>query len=319
MLAEDIFSEVKGKVETKLEEIIRGQPEYEKIKYALSGGKKLRPCLAMLVFKACKGRNLKRALEAAAAIELMHSASLVHDDILDRDIQRRGKPATYLKFGLEEAVLLGHKMVSLGFKTIVNHHVGVIKTFVDAWNLALEGEIMDVELSKKGVDGITSHDRQLYLDVMSKKTASLFAGSCKVGAQEAEANEDLQNLFWEYGNLVGLAHQLTDDYVELLRGKIENTPLLISPKGNPKRKLANVTKMGGEETPKKALEKLDLSIKHLFKSEIEKVTSKAEFIAKDKRIPNSIYKRILGEMPKYVVNRMLNEIGGYTSKSFKLL
>jgi len=319
MPAEDIFSEVKGKVEAKLEEIIKGQPEYEKIKYALSGGKKLRPCLAMLVFNACGGRNYERALEAAAAIELMHSASLVHDDILDRDMQRRGKPATYLKFGLKEAVLLGHKMVSLGFKTVVNHDVEVIKTFVDTWNLAIEGEIMDVELSKKGVNGVTSHGRKLYLDVISKKTASLFAGSCKVGAQEAEASEDLQNLFWEYGNLVGIAHQLTDDYVELISGRIENLALLIPSKGNLKRKLKNVIKMGGGETPKKALEKLGLDIEHLFESEIEGVTSKAESIAKDERIPSSTYKRVLGEMPKYVVNRMLTEIGEYTRTGFRLL
>lgn len=306
MPVEDILSEVKEKVEAKLEEIIKGQPEYKKIKYALSGGKRLRPCLAMLVFNACGGRNHERALEAAAAIELVHSASLVHDDILDHDMQRRGKPATYLKFGVEEAILLGHKMVSLGFKTVANHDMEVIKTFINTWNLALEGEIMDVELSKGRVDWI-SHGRKLYFDVISKKTASLFAGSCKVGAQEAEASEDLQNLFWKYGNLVGIAHQLTDDYVELVRGKIENLTLLITSKDKLKKKLKNV-KVGGEETPEKTLEKLDVDIKHLFKSEIERVTSKAESIAKDKRIPNSTYKRVLSEMPKYVVNHMLTEI-----------
>jgi len=310
MSAEDFFSEFKRKIDAKLEKIIRDQPEYKKIRYALSGGKRLRPCLAMLVFNACGGGNRERALEAAAAIELMHSASLVHDDILDRDLQRRGKPTTYLKFGVEEAVLLGHKMVSLGFKTVADHDVEVIKTFVDTWNLALEGEIMDVELSKKGVDVITSQGRKLYFDVVSKKTASLFAGACKVGAQEAEASEDLQNLFWKYGNLVGIAHQLADDYVELVKGRIEALPLtlLTPPKANLKSKLKNVIKTGGGETLKETLEKLDIDVELLFKSEIEKVVSKAESIAKDERVPNSTYKTLLGETPKYVVNRMLTEI-----------
>jgi geranylgeranyl pyrophosphate synthase len=297
---EDFFSEVKGEVEAKLEEIIRGQPECEKIRYALSGGKRLRPCLAMLVFYACGGGSRERALEAAAAIELVHSASLVHDDILDHDLQRRGNPATYLKFGVEEAVLLGHKMVSLAFKTVADHDVEVIKTFNDVWSLALEGEIMDVELSKKMVDRINSNGRKLYFDVVSKKTASLFAGSCKVGAQEAEAGEDLQNLFWEYGNLVGTIHQLADDYLEIINGRIETLPLifLISSKGK-------VVKMGRGEKPKKTFEKLGVNAELLFKSEIERVTSKAESMANDERVPNSIYKRLLVETPKYVVSRML--------------
>jgi len=307
MSAEGFFSEVRGRVEAKLEEIIRDQQEYEKVKYALSGGKRLRPCLAMLVFNACGGGNHERALEAAAAIELMHCASLVHDDIIDGDLQRRGKPATHLKFGVEEAVLLGHKMVSLGFKVVANHDMEVIKTFIDTWSLALEGEIMDVEISKEEIDHIASSGRKLYFDIISKKTASLFAGSCKVGAQEAGASEDLQNLFWKYGNLVGMAHQLADDYVELVRGRIEALPLtlLIPPKSNLKEKLKDVIKIGKGETPRKTLENLGVNVELIFKSEIERVTSKAETIAKDGRIPNSIYKKVLVETPRYVVNRML--------------
>jgi len=307
MKVEQFFSKVKADVEAKLWEIISEQTAYEKLKYALSGGKRLRPCLAMLVFDVCGGRNRARALEAATAIELMHSASLVHDDILDRDLQRRGKPAAYLKYGVEDAILLGHKMVSLGFKIIVNHGLEVIKTFVETWDLALEGEMMDMELSKREIEDLITNGKKLYFDVISKKTASLFAGSCKIGAQEAEVGNELQNLFWKYGNLVGIAHQLADDYVEMKRGKLETLPLTLLVgttrfRDKVKEKLKQLAKEG-------ILKKSNVDIEHIFKSEIEKVILEAESLAKDERIPNSPYKKFLVEVPKYIVKRMLAEAG----------
>jgi len=307
MDVEEFFSRVKGDIEAKLWKIIKQQTTHEKLKYALSGGKRLRPCLAMLVFNACGGGNCERALEAAAAIELMHSASLVHDDILDRDLQRRGKPAAYLKYGVEDAVLLGHKMVSLGFKIIVNHGLEVMKTFVDTWDLTLKGEMMDIELSKGEIEDLIPNGKKLYFDVISKKTASLFAGSCKIGAQEAEASVELQNLFWKYGNLVGIAHQLADDYAEMKRGKLEVLPLtfLISAptlRDEVKKELKRAVK-------ERILSKPSINSELSFKSEIERVILEAESLAKDERIPNSPYKEVLVEIPRYVVKCMLAEVG----------
>jgi len=304
---EEFFSKVKVGVETRLWKIIKEQTAYEKLNYALSGGKRLRSCLAILVFNACGGRNIERALEAAAAIEFVHSASLVHDDILDRDLQRRGKPAAYLKYGVEDAILLGHKMVSLGLKMVVNHGLEVLKTLVDTWDLTLKGEMMDIELSKRKIEDLISNGKKLYFDVISEKTASLFAGSCKIGAQEAEANEDLQSLFWKYGNLVGIAHQLADDYAEMKRGKLEVLPLtfLIST-----YTLGNDVKMELNRAVKeKNLRELGVNGKLSFKSEIERVVLEAESLAKDERIPNSPYKEVLVGAPRYIVERMLAEVG----------
>ncbi len=309
MKVEDFYSKAKEEIEAKLEEIIKGQSEYEKLKYALSGGKRLRSGLNLLVFNACKEKTCDRALETAAAIELMHSASLVHDDIIDLDLLRRGSATAYRKYGVEEAVLLGHRMVSLGFKIAADHGMNILKTFISAWDSAVKGEILDVEFSKKTLEELIPSGRKLYFEVISDKTASLFAASCSLGAQEAETGEELKGLLENYGELVGVVHQLADDYAEIKKGCIEVLPLvcLMSHKDDVMLALTSAIKNDERTALIEALEKSD--IEKEFKFEIEKVISKAESLAKDDRIPNSPYKEILIETPKYVANCMLAEIG----------
>lgn len=307
MDAEAFFSSAKVDVEAKLWKVIKEQMVYKQLKYALSGGKRLRSCLTMLVFNACRGKLSEKALEAAVAIEFAHSASLVHDDILDGDLQRRGKPTAHLKYGVKDAVMLGHKMVNLGLKIVINHDLDVVKTFIDTWGSTLEGEMMDIELSKREIKDLIPNCRELYFDVISKKTASLFAGSCLIGAKEAKASEDLQNLFWKYGNLVGMAHQLADDYVDMKKDKLEVLPLVFLISTDP---LVNRVKMDLNcAINKKSLRKLGVNGESAFKFEIKKMVEEAESLAEDERIPNSSYKKALVETPRYVVKRMLMEAG----------
>ncbi len=309
MKLEDFYSKAKEEIDAKLEEMIRGQSEYEKLKYALSDGKRLRSGLTLLVFNACEKSNYSRALETAVAGELMHSASLVHDDIIDRDLLRRRRATTYRKYGVEEAVLLGHRMVSLGFKIAASHGMKILKTFINAWDSALKGEIMDVELSKRKIEELIPNGRRLYYNVISNKTASLFAASCRLGAQEAEAGEELENLFWDYGKLVGKVHQLADDYAEIKKGRIEILPLvgLMPHKDDAMLALKRAIKNDEGAALMEGLEKF--GIDREFQSEIENVISKAESLAKDGRIPNSPHREILVETPRYVVSCMLAEIG----------
>lgn len=309
MKVEDFYSKSKEDIETKLEEIIKGQPEYEKLKYALSGGKRLRSSLNLLVFNVCKEKTSNKALETAAAIELMHSASLVHDDIIDQDLLRRGGAAVYRKYGVEDAVLLGHRMVSLGFKIAACHSMNILETFIRAWDSAIRGELMELELSKKQINELISGGRELYFEVISDKTASLFAASCSLGAQEAGAGEELKNLLEDYGELIGIIHQLADDYTELKKGCIELLPLLglMSHKDDFMFALTRAIKKDGRAAMIQVLE--ESRIDKEFKFEIEKAVSKAESLSKDSRIPNSPCKEILIETPRYVVSCMLAEIG----------
>lgn len=314
MKVEEYFSKKKGEVEARLWEILKAEGADEKITYALSSGKRLRPSLTLLVFEACEGRDYERVVAAAVAGELMHSASLVLDDVLDRDLLRRGKTAAYIKYGAGDAALLSQRMVSLGFKIVMSHGLDVVKTFIETWDLTLKGERIDTELSKGELDEIISKGKKLYFDVITKKSASLFAGACKIGAQEAEAPEELQNLFWNYGNQIGIAYQLADDYTDMKKGKLEILPLMLLREAGTheeeiKRMVERFIKERRGDELRDALKKLGVNNKMLFKSEMERVISEAKSLIKDKRIPNPSYESLLVEVPKYVVTRTLAEVG----------
>jgi len=123
-----VREEVKREIDRRIKD--------ENIKYALEGGKMLRPALLLLSFKACNGseENYYRALESAVGVELAHSASLIHDDIMDNDVERRGKPALHVKTGIGPAILIGHKMISMAFQISLNHGMRDAQIFLDAWN-----------------------------------------------------------------------------------------------------------------------------------------------------------------------------------------
>lgn len=185
---ERFFAQAKIDVEEKLRDIIERYDESEKLRYFLNSGKRLRPLLCLLSFNACNGNDYSKALELAAAIELHHSASLVHDDIIDGDVRRRSGPSYYKTFGIEDAILTGHRAIVLGFKCILNHDPKITRTLFDTWDQSLKGEIEDINSRKNIIAQIAIADR-MYFDVIVSKTASLFAGAAKIGSQEANASE----------------------------------------------------------------------------------------------------------------------------------
>ena len=314
MQVEEYFSKRKGEVEARLGEILKAERADSKITYALSRGKRLRPSLTLLVFEACEGRDYESVLEAASAGELMHSASLVLDDVLDRDLLRRGKPAAYIKYGAGDAALLSQRMVSLGFKIVMSHGLDVVETFIETWDRTLKGERIDIELSKGELDESIAKSKKLYLDVITKKSASSFAGACKIGAQEAEAPKELQNLFWNYGTQVGIAYQLADDYIDMRKGQLEVLPLMFlleagTPKDERKRTVERFVQERNGDELRTALKQLGVNSEMLFKSEMERAISETHALIKDKNIPNPSFKRLLVEVPKYVVTRTLAEAG----------
>ncbi|MDD1742327.1 MAG: polyprenyl synthetase family protein [Methanotrichaceae archaeon] len=211
----------------KLADLANGQPESrlgEVIRFILSApGKRVRPLI--LVFSAKTfGEPIEECIDAALAIELVHAASLVHDDILDCGIERRGAPSTLQKFGFEAALLAGDYLISRSIELISHYKRDVIRAFSLACMKMAEGEMMDLS---------RSHSFEDYIECISYKTASLFKASAKIGCLIANASECDVLKFEEYGFHLGLAYQILDDveeYLGLDQGKISSKSSITLPR-----------------------------------------------------------------------------------------
>jgi len=284
------------------------------IKDILKGGKRLRSLLAHLAFKTCtEGKETEeqfnRALEGTVSIELAHGASLVHDDIIDKDIERRGKPAFHVKEGIGKALLIGHRMLTKGFDIALSHGHEVAKLYVESWEEVVNGEIDEVDFNKNGNSKANLSKEEIfasYNKIIDLKTAALFASACKAGVLEANMSGDVVKVFGDYGREIGLAYQLADDLVDLVQGEILDSvviPLLNQLKGT-KQKLGFFKK----REIKKLFEENKGEIKDFYVSEIKKHLNRAKELSNSEQIPKSEYKTLLNEAPSYIINRMLAEI-----------
>jgi len=281
----------------------------------LEGGKRLRPLLALLAFRAItQGKETQeqyqKALEGSVVIELAHAASLVHDDIIDMDKERRGKPSYYVKKGVANALLTGHKMLVLGFDVALKHGDEWARLYVDSWDDIVNGELDEVELNKNGFskDDISSKSDifKKYIEIIDLKTAVLFSSVCKAGALEANVNGKILKLFSDYGREIGLAYQLADDLVDLANGEMIDS--VIVPLLNRLDNGTEVKKSMKKRGIKRKFEKNKDKIQELYIDEIKKHIKKAEQLGKSKIIPDSVYKTFLSDFPKFIINEMLKEI-----------
>lgn len=179
----------------------------EVIGYVLSSpGKRMRPLILIFSSMAFGSRSVE-AMNAALAIELVHAASLVHDDILDYGIERRGSPSTFERYGPEAALLAGDYLISKSIELISSYSRPVILSFSRACMDMAEGEMLDIS---------TTCSPDEYYSCISKKTASLFAASAKIGCIIGNAPEEDVARFERYGMHLGLAYQTLDDLEEHL-------------------------------------------------------------------------------------------------------
>ena len=283
----------------------------------LKGGKRLRSVLSLLTFKVCNdgeknNGNYERARDGTVSIELAHAASLIHDDIIDRDIERRGGDALYVKDGVNTALLKGHKMIATGFDIALSHGLKMAKIYVDTWNEALSGELMEINSNGKNnnikkTNNLSSRSLfNRYKNIIDLKTASLFSSACKSGALEAKASKKLVNILGNYGREIGLAYQLSDDLVDLTNGEridsvITSLIEVLKIKYKQKETLYELLSKGKllENAPK---------IKKLYIEEIQKHLKKAENIASSPLILNTTYKSMIKEAPRYIINQMLKDV-----------
>jgi len=310
---EIFFDQTKNDLEKKIKTTIQNK----KIINIIENGKRLRPLLALLSFKVCTGDKAtlyqyEQALECAVTVELAHTASLIHDDIMDQDEERRGKPSLYTTDGVSNALLIGHKMLAKGFDIALGHGEKLAKLYVGTWNEILTGQMNEINYDPNGLSngtkGITTKSKifKLYNKIIDQKTASLFASSCRAGAVEANATGEILDILQDYGREVGLAYQLADDLVDLENGELIDSVImpLITRLENNKVDINTLD----VDSIKNIIKKNESKIKKMYIEEIIRHVRKAKKISRSGKIPESRYKILLTEAPSYVINKMLREI-----------
>jgi octaprenyl-diphosphate synthase len=201
-------------VERELEENIGSLASLvnEMSKYILgSGGKRLRPSVLLLSCGACGLIHGKERIASAVAIELIHTATLLHDDVVDDAHIRRGKEASNVVWGSKPSVLVGDFMLARALGLMAScGSLEVIKTITDAAAKLAEGQVFEVMVAKNMIE--VSED--VCFDIIKNKTASLIESCGKVGAILAGSNGETREALGNYGFNLGIAFQLTDDALD---------------------------------------------------------------------------------------------------------
>jgi geranylgeranyl pyrophosphate synthase len=175
-----------------------------------AGGKRLRPKLVQLTSQIGPHHDPLRAAELAAAVELLHNATLIHDDYVDESAYRRGRPTVAAAEGAERAIAVGDYYFAKATRLIAEIGIsGVTSTMARAIEAICASQIDDVALR-----GAFPGDHESYLRVVRGKTAALFAASCASGALLSNAPTEVVEALRRYGDLLGVAFQMADDMVD---------------------------------------------------------------------------------------------------------
>lgn len=218
------LSKFENYIEKYLDELKKNQVDdnlFESMKYSLtSKGKRIRPIIMMAFYELCGGKS-PEILKFALAIEMVHTYSLIHDDLpaMDNDTMRRGKPCNHVKFGEDIALLAGDALLTNAFELIssVNESeiesskivkaIGILSQRAGAFGM-VSGQAMDLQqdISKISKDDI--------LKIYNLKTANLISASAEMGAAAADTNDAYLSAAKNYGKNVGLCFQIIDDILD---------------------------------------------------------------------------------------------------------
>lgn len=177
----------------------------------ISGGKRLRPRLVMLAYLAAGGQDVQKAAPLAAAVEMVHTATLVHDDINDHSLTRRGKITVHARWGRTFALLTGDYLFTKVYEMMAPYGGQFNVIMADACVKLVEGETLQAVAAKAG-----SMDRQTYKTIISRKTASLFEAAARMGAMLGGATESVTNALADYAYNLGLTFQIVDDILDII-------------------------------------------------------------------------------------------------------
>lgn len=210
-----VLDDLKATDELICTELISNVPLIQEITRHIitSGGKRLRPLLVLLSARACGyDKNDTEHNELAAIIEFIHTATLLHDDVVDASDLRRGKQTANAVWGNQASVLVGDFLYSRAFQILARrNNIPVMKCLADTTNAIAEGEVQ--QLMNQHDPDISESD---YFQVIHHKTAKLFESAVKIGAMITESNKPMQNAVTEYGLNLGMAFQITDDLLDYL-------------------------------------------------------------------------------------------------------
>lgn len=282
-----------------------------------SGGKRVRPALNILSNYAVGGDGSKpNAIRLATVMEFLHTATLVHDDIIDNADTRRNRPSVNARFGNQTAVLMGDWLYMSAFETSLQERsLEILDILTRLTRKMTEGELIQLTML-----GRTDVSEKEYFDVLQRKTAFLFSACCEIGAILGGANEQQQIALRDYGLNLGTAFQLADDLLDftadeevlgkaagadLLEGKL-TLPLILLLKDNSEWRVSLEQVMHDGDYRRVSRENL---LKELETGgSLEATKKRAHFYATEARqnldlLPESKYRNALTEIAAYIVER----------------
>ena len=305
------------KVERRLRDTVRSENQEltEICGYILSSnGKRIRPAMCLLAYHACGGKNPRKAIDVATALEMIHNATLVHDDINDHSELRRGAQAAYKKYSVGKSIIAGDFMFAIGFRLIGSASYEIVDFIVEASAAMSAGEFDQKEFERNV--GVTEED---YMKIIEKKTARLIECGAKIGAFLSGAGDDAILKVGEFAFRTGTAFQIVDDMLDVIGDEGTTGKRIGSDIMEGKPTLPVIYAMQDpvcgdavrELFRKKDLEWSDVSeaIDLIKRTDaIQRCSEKAKAIAGD-AIPSldfledSVYKRSLVNLSDYIVNR----------------
>lgn len=206
---------------------------YEPMCYIMElGGKRIRPLILLLAYKAYWPEgDVEEVAPAMRAIELFHNFTLLHDDVMDDAPMRRGKPSVYKKWGANTAILSGDGMLIEAYKQLADLPADKLPValciFNDMGIAVCQGQQLDMDFEQSSLSNMSIAD---YMGMIRLKTSYLFCGAASIGSYLAGANEHDRKLLWEAIELMGLAFQIKDDYLDVYSqpgfGKVQGGDIL---------------------------------------------------------------------------------------------
>ncbi|WNY26066.1 polyprenyl synthetase family protein [Methanolapillus millepedarum] len=280
-----------------------------------AGGKRLRPAVLLAANEAVGG-NPDKAVSAAVAVELMHTFTLVHDDIMDNDPVRRGLPAVHTIWGEAGGILAGDTLYSKAVE-IITESDAEPKQLLKAANILVktcvevcEGQWLDIDFENR--DSVFKEE---YLEMIEKKTAVLFGAAAQIGAVLGCADEKTGQALYDFGRLTGLGFQIYDDVLDLttpseILGKRQGSDIV---EGKRTLLMIHALEHGakpkafgkGDATPEEIQEAIDVLtksgsldyVKNLAVSYVEEGKSKLDIL------PDSNAKKVLLDIADYMLYR----------------
>ncbi|MBM4179597.1 MAG: polyprenyl synthetase family protein [Ignavibacteria bacterium] len=279
-------------------------------------GKRVRPALVFLAAGLCGGIN-ERSFVGAAMVELLHTATLVHDDVVDSADERRGVASINAVWKNKVAVLVGDYFLSRGLLIAVNsNEFDYLRVTSEAVRRMSEGELLQIQKSRQ-----KTIDEETYFRIISDKTASLISTCCEVGAISVSTDVEVRTALRDYGELVGLAFQIRDDVLDytsrsmilgkpvgndIREGKITLPLLRAITKANPTEAKSIVSIVKSKKAGNKDVQKvIDFVVRHQGITSAQATADALQQQAREKIVvfPDSPYKTALTDFANFVITR----------------